>query len=111
MEGVYQTVVEGEGRIDANGCQSKMCIAQVSGEDEIESEDIPPSDGVVLILRGLWVYCIVLCQTSPVVCVWSAGTIRRPADDSISHLYGHQSVFYKYVGRSRVIRRSMKEST
>ena len=30
-----------------------MCIAQVSGEDEIESEDIPPSDGVILILRGL----------------------------------------------------------
>ena len=32
--------------------QSKMCIAQVSSEDEIESEDIPPSDGVVLILLG-----------------------------------------------------------
>ena len=88
-----------------------MCIAQVSSEDEIESEDIPPSDGVVLILRGPRVYCIVLRQTSPVVRVRSAGTIRRPADGSIDHLNGHRSVIYKYVGGDRVIRLSMKEST
>ena len=88
-----------------------MCIAQVSSEDEIKSEDISPSDGPVLILQGLQVYCIVLRQTSPVMRVRSAGTIRRPADGSIDHLNDHQSVIYKYVRKSRVIRRSMKEST
>ena len=88
-----------------------MCIAQVSSEDEIESEDISPSDGLVLILLGPWVYCIVLRQTSPVVRVLSAGTIRRPADASINHLNGHRSVIYKYVRKDRVIRISMTEST
>ena len=91
--------------------QSKMCIAQVLSEDEIESEDIPPSDGVVFILLGLGVSCIELCQSSPVTRVGSAGTIRRPAGTSIDHLNGHRSVIYKYVRESRVIRRSMKQST
>ena len=88
------------------GCQSRVCIAQVSSEDKIESEDIPPSDEVVLILLGLRVYCIVLRQTSPVARVGSAGTVRRPADGSIDHLNGHRSVMNKYVREFRVIRRS-----